>query len=155
MAIDVTVETTVARPIDAVFERVATLEDWPSWLIASGIVAVQRPSTAAFLTVGERFRVDGRAAGRAATFDAVASLVEPPNRLVVEGSDDDGVTIRIDAGLVAVDAGSTTLRLSISIGLPFRFRIFEGMARPEVERAATLDIEAFRRQLESAATSVD
>ena len=37
------------------------------------------------------------------------------------------------------------------IGLPFRYRLFESLARPQVERAVVLDIEAFKRRLESVA----
>jgi hypothetical protein len=78
----------------------------------------------------------------------------PPSRLALEGRDGDGVSIGIDASMAAGGAG-TALRWSIRIGLPFRYRIFESMARPEVERAAALDIERLRRDLESAATGVD
>jgi len=151
MPIDVTIATTIARPPDLVFARIADVERWPSWLIASGIVSVTR-AVAGPVAIGERLTVEQRAAGRAGTFDAVIREATPPTRLALEGRDPDGVSIEIDATLAAAGPG-TSLRWSIRIGLPFRYRIFESMARPQVERAAALDIESLRRQLESTSTA--
>ncbi len=152
MAIDVTLETTIERPAESVFERVADVETWPEWLIASGITAVRRSSTGP-LALGERLVVDQTAAGRAATFAAEVAMLEPPSRLAIRGRDDDGVSIDIEASLASVaEATATTLRWTIRIGLPLRFRIFEGIARPQVERAVALDLEALRRRLESPAS---
>jgi uncharacterized protein YndB with AHSA1/START domain len=152
MAIEVTLETTIERPVEAVFERVADIERWPEWLIASGITAVRR-SNSGQLARGERLVVDQLAAGRPATFAAEVAVLAPPSRLAIRGRDDVGVSIDIEASLVsAVEATATTLRWTIRIGLPLRFRIFEGMARPQVERAVALDLEALRRRLESTAS---
>ena len=149
MAIAVTIETTIVRPPDEVFANIADIDAWPSWLIASGIVRVDRSSDAP-LVEGERLTVEQRAAGRAGTFEARVVVLEPPNRFALTGRDDDGVTIDIEAQLAeAVDG--TSLRWSIRIGLPLRYRMFESMARPQVERAAALDIEALKRRLESIA----
>jgi uncharacterized protein YndB with AHSA1/START domain len=145
MSIDVTVDLTIARPPEDVFARIADIDAWPSWLIASGITSVRRTASGS-VTVGERFAVQQRAAGRTGTFDVVARVVDPMTRFVVEGRDPDGVSIAIDATLAAADEGSA-LRWSIRIGLPFRYRIFESMARPQVERAARLDIERLRQDL--------
>ena len=153
MSIDVVIETTIARPPGDVFARIADVESWPEWLIASGIVSVTRAATGP-VEAGERLTVEQRAAGRAGTFDALIREATPPSRLALEGRDPDGVSIGIDASLAAGGAG-TALRWSVRIGLPFRFRIFESMARPEVERAAGLDIERLRLDLESVAKGVD
>jgi uncharacterized protein YndB with AHSA1/START domain len=150
MAIAVTIEATVARPPDEVFAHIADIERWPSWLIASGIVRVER-STDVPLVEGEHLVVEQRAAGRAGTFEAQVTALQPPTRLALHGRDGDGVTIDIDAALVP-DSDGTSLRWSIRIGLPLRYRMFESMARPQVERAAALDIEALRRRLESTPT---
>jgi uncharacterized protein YndB with AHSA1/START domain len=147
MAIEVTIETAIARSPDAVFDRIADVAAWPTWLVASGILAVTR-SASGPLGPRERISVEQRAAGRVGTFDAVVQDVDRPTQLVIEGRDRDGVSIEIEAVLTATDPG-TALRWSIRIGLPFRYRIFESMARPEVERAAALDIEALRRGLEA------
>jgi uncharacterized protein YndB with AHSA1/START domain len=150
MSIDVDIETTIARePVD-VFARIADVAAWPDWLIASGILSVTRTATGPTGS-GERLTVTQRAAGRAGTFDAVIRAASPPSRFVVAGRDRDGVSIEIDASLQAAGPG-TALRWSIHVGLPFRYRIFESMARPEVERAAGLDIERLRRDLESRST---
>lgn len=150
MAIAVTIETTVARPPAEVFARIADIEKWPSWLIASGIVRIDR-STDGPLAEGEHLTVEQRAAGRAGTFEAQVTALQPPTRLALHGRDGDGVTIDIDAAL-APDGAGTSLRWSIRIGLPLRYRMFESMARPQVERAAALDIKALKRRLESTAT---
>ena len=147
MAIGVTIETTIGRPPAVVYAQVADIDAWPSWLIASGIVRVDRTSDGP-LSEGERLKVEQRAAGRAGTFKATVSALEPSSRLALNGRDEDGVTIDIDAEL-APEGDATNLRWSIRIGLPLRYRMFESMARPQVERAAALDIEALKRRLES------
>jgi uncharacterized protein YndB with AHSA1/START domain len=151
MAIEVTVDTTIGRSPEVVFERIADIEAWPAWLIASGITDVRRSSSGP-LARGEQLVVEQVAAGRPATFAAEVSAVEVPSLLVVRGRDDDGISIEIDATLAPTDGAdgtATALRWTIRIGLPFRLRIFEGMARPQVERAVQLDLEALRRRLES------
>jgi uncharacterized protein YndB with AHSA1/START domain len=153
MTIDVVIEMPISRPPEEVFARVADVASWPAWLIASGILSVTRTATGP-VERGERLTVEQRAAGRAGTFDAEIRAASPPSRLALAGRDRDGVSIEIDASMTAAEPG-TALRWSVRIGLPFRYRIFESMARPEVERAAALDIERLRRDLESAATSVD
>ncbi len=151
MAIAVTIEATVARPPAEVFAQVADIEGWPSWLIASGIIRVER-STDGPLVEGEHLKVEQRAAGRAGTFEAQVTALQSPTRLAIHGRDGDGVTIDIDAALAPDgDSDGTNLRWSIRIGLPLRYRMFESMARPQVEHAAALDIEALRRRLESTA----
>ncbi len=150
MAIAVTIETTVARPPADVFARIADIERWPQWLIASGIVRVER-STDGSLVEGERLVVEQRAAGRAGTFEATVTALQPPTRLALHGRDGDGVTINIDAELAPTGDG-TNLRWTIRIGLPLRYRMFESMARPQVERAAALDVEALKQRLESTAS---
>ncbi len=96
MAIAVTIETTVARPPAEVFAHIADIGSWPSWLIASGIVRVER-ATEGPLTEGEHLKVDQRAAGRSGTFDAQVTALQPPTRLALHGRDKDGVSIDIDA----------------------------------------------------------
>lgn len=146
MAIAVTIEKVIARSPAEVFGRIADVANWPSWLIASGIIRVERSQEGALVT-GERLVVEQRAAGRAGTFQATVTVHQPPSRFAIEGRDDDGVSIDIDAALAPEGAG-TNLRWSIRIGLPLRYRMLESMARPQVERAAALDIEALRLGLE-------
>lgn len=148
MTIEVAIETTIARPPAHVYVHIADMESWPSWLIASGIIGVGR-STGGPIHAGERLRIDQRAAGRAGTFDAEVTAADPPARLALRGVDGDGVSIDIEAVLTPLAMG-TALRWSIRIGLPARLRLFESMARPQVQRAAALDIEALKRRLETA-----
>lgn len=151
MAIAVTIETTIVRPPVEVFAHIADIDSWPSWLVASGIVRVDRAGDGP-LVEGERLTVEQRAAGRAGTFQAQVTALQPPNRLALNGRDGDGVTIDIEADLAPDGDARTRLRWSIRIGLPLRYRMFESMARLQVERAAALDVEAFRRRLQSTAT---
>jgi len=151
MAISVVIETRVGRPVDAVFAHIADLDRWPEWLIASGIIRIERAGSKP-VVAGEHLTVEQRAAGRAGTFSATVTALQAPTRLALTGKDADGVSIDIDAELAAVDDLTTNLRWSIRIGLPFRYRIFEKMASPQVQHAAALDIEALKRRLESVAT---
>jgi len=161
MAIDVEIDRRIARAPADVIAAIADIDAWPQWLIASGIVTVLRAPAAAGAapTVGERMTIEQRAAGRAGTFEVTVTAVEPGTRLALEGKDGDGVKIAIDAvatpaaadPAAAADdpAAATDLRWSFRIELPFRYRIFEGMAAPQVRHAAALDIEALRLRLES------
>lgn len=150
MAIDITIESTIAVPPDVVFAAIADLGSWPTWLIASGIRSVQRESDGP-PTIGERVVVEQDAAGRAGRFDATITALEPRRRLALRGRDAEGVTIDIDAVVDPAtdgDTAATELRWTIRIGLPLRYRVFESMARPQVERAALLDIEGLRLAFE-------
>ena len=43
------------------------------------------------------------------------------------------------------------LRWALRADLPLRYRMFEGMVAPQARRAASLDLEALKRRLESVA----
>jgi uncharacterized protein YndB with AHSA1/START domain len=143
MAIALELEVRIGRPPADVYAHLAAVERWPEWLIASGIVRVER--------VDERLRVEQRVAGRAATLDAIITAAEPPSRFALEGRDAEGIGVVIDASLVPDDLG-TRLRWRLELRLPLRYRMLEGMVAPQARRAATLDLEAFKRRLESVAT---
>lgn len=151
MAIEVVIDTTIERAPDLVFAYIADVEAWPAWLIASGITSVRRSGNGP-LAVGEQLVVEQHAAGRAGRFAAEVTALEPPARLAIRGRDQDGISIEIEAWIPAAmtDAADVTaLRWGIRIGLPLRLRFFEGIARPQVEHAARLDLDGLRRRLES------
>ena len=153
MAIDVAIDSTVERDPDDVFAAVADLDAWPTWLIASGIRSVRRERGGTPL-VGERLVVEQNAAGHAGTFDADVTGFEPGKRIALRGRDREGVTIDMEAAVVPTpgsDGRTSELQFSIRIGLPLKYRVFESMARPQVERAALLDVESLRLRLESPA----
>jgi uncharacterized protein YndB with AHSA1/START domain len=150
MAIAVITELRIGRPIDAVFASLVDLDRWPEWLIATGIQRIGRDVSGP-ASQNERLEIDQHAAGRAGRFAGSVTRIEAPTHLSIDGRDADGVSIGIAAQLVPVDAVVTVLRFEIRIGLPFRLRIFEGLARPQVERAVVLDLDAFKRRLESGA----
>ena len=146
MTIAVEVETDIARPPADVFAELLAVERYPGWLVASGIVAVERldPGPPA---VGSRLRISQQVAGRATTLDGSITELAPDRSLGLRGRDPDGITIELQAHLAAEGPG-TRLRWSLKLGLPLRFRMFESMVSPQVRRAATLDIEALKHRLE-------
>ena len=150
MAIEVALEARIGRSAEDVYRHLAELDRWPEWLIATGIRRIERVETGAAVP-GEALRIEQNAAGRAATFDGRVTRAEAPTHLVVSGKDADNVSIDIAAEVIPVEPTISVLRWEIRIGVPFRYRIFEGLARPQVERAVALDVEAFKRRLESVA----
>jgi hypothetical protein len=151
MTIAAELETRIGRAVPAVFAELIAIERYPEWLIASGIVGVERLDEGP-LQAGSRLRVEQRVAGRAATLEGVVTVNEPDQRFGFEARDKDGVKVDIEASVAAApDAPATILRWSIKVGLPLRFRMLEGMVAPQARRAAALDLEAFKRRLESVA----
>ena len=153
MTIAVEIETRIGRPPDVVFAELTALERFPEWLRASGITRVERLDGSP-LAVGSKVRIEQRVAGRSTVLDGTVTRLEPARAFGLRGRDPDGVTIEIDAALSLDDSGGgsgTRLRWSLRIGLPLRFRVFESMVTPQVQRAATLDLEALKRRLESVA----
>jgi uncharacterized protein YndB with AHSA1/START domain len=147
MTVKVELETVIARPAQEVFEALVDVERYPAWLIASGIVRVERMD-AAPLAVGSGLRISQTVAGRSTVLDGVVTVVAPGAGFGLRGKDKDGVTIEIDARL-APERSATRLRWSLRLGLPLRFRAFESMVAPQARRAAALDLEAFKQRLES------
>ena len=150
MAVDVTVTTRIGRQPPDVYAALIAVERFPEWLIASGIVGVERADTNA-LAVGSRMTIRQVVAGRSAVIAAEVTALVPEASLALRGRDPDGVTVQFDAGLAPDGDLATTLRWSVRIGLPLKYRMFESMVAPQARRAATLDVEAFKRRLESVA----
>lgn len=147
MTIAVELETTIARQPAHVFAALTAVERFPEWLVASGITAVERLDDGP-LAVGSRVRISQQVAGRSTVLDGSITALEPDRAFGLRGRDPDGVTIEIGA-TIAPASEATRLRWSLKLGLPLRFRMFESMVSPQVRRAVTLDVEAFRRRLES------
>ena len=146
MTIAVQMETSIARPAAEVYAHLIDIERFPEWLIASGIVGVERldddpPGP------GSSVRISQRVAGRSTVLDGSITRLEPDRALGLHGRDPDGITIDIEATLLPDTAGCR-LRWSLELGLPLRFRMFESMVAPQVRRAVALDLEAFRRRVE-------
>jgi uncharacterized protein YndB with AHSA1/START domain len=151
MTIAAEFETRIGRPVAAVFAELTALERYPEWLIASGIIGVERLDDGP-LAAGSRLRVQQRVAGRSATLEGVVTVHEPDERFGFEARDSDGVKVDVEASLAAdADGLASILRWSIRVGLPLRFRMLEGMVAPQARRAAALDLEAFKRRLEAVA----
>jgi carbon monoxide dehydrogenase subunit G len=149
MTVKVDIENRIARPPSVVFDALIDVERYPLWLIASGIVRVERLDPGP-LAVGSRLRISQTVAGRSTVLDGNVTVLTPGSAFGLRGKDKDGVTIEIDATL-APDGEATRLRWSLQLKLPLRFRVFESMVSPQAQRAAALDLEALKRRLESAA----
>lgn len=149
MTVAVEIETRIGRPAAAVLEALAAVERYPEWLIASGIVKVERLDPGP-LASGSRLRISQTVAGRSTVLDGRITTLLPAEAFGLRGKDKDGVSIEIDAHLTP-DATATRLRWSVRIGLPLRYRMFESMIAPQARRAAALDLEALKRRLESVA----
>jgi hypothetical protein len=149
MTVSAEIETRIARPPADVFAALIDVERYPEWLIASGIVRVQRLDPGP-LAAGARLRIDQTVAGRSTVLDGTVTVLAPGAAFGLRGRDKDGVTIEIDA-VLALDELATRLRWSLRLGLPLRFRMFESMVAPQARRAAALDLEALKRRLESVA----
>ncbi len=149
MTVAVEIETRIGRPPADVFAALLEVERYPVWLIASGIVKVERldPGT---LAIGSRLRISQTVAGRSTTLDGGVTDLVDDRSFGLRGKDKDGVQVEIDAALVP-DGDATRLRWSLKLKLPLRFRMFESMVAPQAKRAAALDIEALKRRLESGA----
>lgn len=150
MTISVEVETRIGRPVSGVFAVLIDVERFPEWLVASGVVRVERLDPGE-PKVGSRIRIAQRVGGRSTVLDGTITGLERDRAFGLHARDPEGVTIEIAAAISPDDAG-TRLRWSLRIGLPLRFRMFETMVAPQVRRAATLDLEALKRRLESVAT---
>jgi uncharacterized protein YndB with AHSA1/START domain len=148
VTIAVQLETQIARAPADVFAELVAVERFPSWLIASGIVRVERIDEGT-LVVGSHLRIGQSVGGRSTVLDGTVTILEPDRAFGLQGRDTDGVTIELDAQLSADDGESTRMRWSVRMGLPLRYRMFESMVAPQAKRAASLDLEAFRRRLEA------
>ena len=80
------------------FEALTDVEGYPKWLIASGIVRVERLD-AGPLTVGSRLRIGQTVAGRSTVLDGSVTKLTPGAAFGLTGKDKDGVSIEIDATL--------------------------------------------------------
>jgi len=149
MTIAVEIETRIARPTADVFAALTDVERYPEWLIASGIVRVERLDPGP-LVAGSRLRIEQTVAGRSTVLEGAVTVLAPGAVFGLRGRDRDGVSIEIDAVVVPDDL-ATRVRWSVRVGLPLRFRMFESMVAPQARRAAALDLEALRRRLEPAA----
>jgi uncharacterized protein YndB with AHSA1/START domain len=149
VSIEARIETTIGRTAEDVFAHLTAVEQLPEWLVASGVVRVERLDVGQ-LKQGSRLSVQQRVAGRAATLEGRVTAFEPPTRFAFAAKDRDGISIDVEAQLGA-DGAMSRLRWSVRVGLPLRYRLFESMAAPEVRRAATADLERLKRRLEAVA----
>jgi uncharacterized protein YndB with AHSA1/START domain len=150
VTIAVEIETKIGRPPVDVFDEITAVERFPAWLIASGIVRVERLDEGP-LSVGSRLRIGQAVGGRSTVLDGAITVLEQGAAFGLRGRDADGVTIEMEALLSSDDGLTTRMRWSLRMSLPLRYRMFESMVAPQAKRAATLDLEAFKRRVEAIA----
>lgn len=148
MTIRAEFEVPIARSADAVWAELTALERYPEWLRESGVTRVVREPGP--LGPGTRLQIEQRLAGQPAVLEGIVTAWEPLRRFAFRATHPDGITVEAD-GLLAADGPTSRLRWSLRIGLPLRLRLFEGMAAPQAKRAATADLLALKRRLESVA----
>lgn len=149
MTLKVEFETRIGRSPAAVFAELVALDRYPQWLIATGVTAVEVLDPGP-LASGSRLRIAQSVAGRATTLQGSVTALEPGRRFALQAKDREGIKVGIHAA-VEPDGASTVLRWSLRVDLPLRYRMFEGMVAPQARRAAALDLESFKRRLESVA----
>ena len=98
MTVSVEIETVIDRPPADVFAALIDVERYPEWLIASGIVRVERLDPGP-LRAGSRLRISQTVAGRSTVLDGSVTELAPAAAFGLRGKDKDGVTIEIDAAL--------------------------------------------------------
>ena len=147
MTIAAEIETRIERSPADVFEALVAVEQFPQWLIASGITRVELLDDGP-VAARSKVRISQSVGGRSTVLDGTITRLDPGRGFGLEARDQDGVTIKISAEL-RPDGDGTALSWSVRIGLPLRFRMFESMIAPQVRRAAALDLEALKRRLES------
>ena len=76
MTIAVEIETRIGRPTADVFAALTDVERYPEWLIASGIVRVERLDPGP-LAAGSRLRIAQTVAGRSTTLDGLVTIHAP------------------------------------------------------------------------------
>ena len=149
MTLKVDLETRIGRSPAAVFAELVALERYPQWLIATGVRAFQMVYPVPLRPV-TRLGIAQAVAGGATTLEGSVTGLEPERRFALQAKDREGIKVAIHAA-VEPDGASTALRWSLRVDLPLRYRMFEGMIAPQARRAAALDLEAFKRRLESVA----
>lgn len=149
MTLKVELETRIGRSPAAVFAELVALDRYPQWLIATGVTAIEVLDPGP-LRAGSRLRIAQSVAGRATTLEGSVTAFEPDRQFALQAKDREGIKVGIRAA-VEPDGASTLLRWSLRADLPLRYRMFEGMVAPQARRAAALDIESFKRRLESVA----
>ena len=151
MSIRTELERLIDRSAEDVFAVLSDVERFPAWLVASGVVSVERLDGGP-LRIGSAFRMQQMVGGRGTVLEGSITALEPPRRFALQARDRDGVAVRIEASLARED-GATRLRWSLRLDLPLRSRMFESLVAPQAERAAGLDIEALKRRLEQATSA--
>jgi uncharacterized protein YndB with AHSA1/START domain len=149
VTVEARLETAIGRNAQDVFAHLTAVEEFPEWLVASGVVRVERLDSGP-LKQGSRLSVQQRIAGRAATLEGQVTAFEPPARFGFAAKGRDGISIDVEA-LLAADGATSRLRWAVRVGLPLRYRLFESMVEPEVRRAAAEDLERLKRRLEAVA----
>jgi uncharacterized protein YndB with AHSA1/START domain len=149
VTIEARLETAIGRLPRDVFAQLAAVEQFPEWLVASGVVRVEQLDPGD-VRQGTRLRIEQRIAGRATTLEGGVSAFEPAARFGIQARDKDGISVELEALLVP-DGATTRLRWSVRLGLPLRYRLYESMAAPQLRRAAAADLERLKRRLEAVA----
>ena len=145
----VQLSTPIGRTPDDVFRHVADIERYPEWQVAAGIKRVVRADDEP-LGQGSRFLVDRVTQGMAGTLDCVVTVFEPGQRFAFGGQDSAGFTVDVDTVLVP-EGPVTRVDWQMLISNHRINRFIQPIVTGQIRRAATIDLENFKRRLEAVA----
>jgi hypothetical protein len=149
VAVEAVLETLLPRTAADVFATLTDLRTWPEWLVASGVVGA-RVLDDSGVAPAAKLEIEQRLAGRATTLRGRVVALEADRHLAVQAKDAEGVSVELEA-LLAPDGAMCTLRWSVRLKLPLKYRFFESMIAPQVREAAGADLERLRRRLSAVA----
>ena len=143
--VDRTIE--VARPAEAVFERLTRIEDLPRWQPAVVEAELTSPGP---IGLGSTARIVVMAGGQRTEALGTITEFERPRWIGIRAAAGPAdVTARVD--VAPIDSASSRVDLSTTIALGGMLRFVEGMARSRIEAEAPAAAAAFKEWLETEA----
>ena len=138
-------EFDIARPAEAVFERLVRIEDLPRWQPAIVEAALTSPGP---IAVGSTARIVVATAGQRTEALGTVTEFERPSLIALRATAGPAeITARV--GVVPLTAGSCRVSIGTTITLGGMLRFVEGMARSRVEAEAPAAAAAAKEWLES------
>jgi hypothetical protein len=138
-------EIDVARPAEAVFERLTRIEDLPRWQPAIIEAALTSPGP---MDVGSAIRIVVSAAGQRTEAIGTVTEFERPH-LIALAATAGPAEIAARVGVAPVSDASCRVSIETTIVLGGMLRFVEGMARSRVEAEAPAAAAAAKEWLES------
>jgi uncharacterized protein YndB with AHSA1/START domain len=138
-------EIEVARPADAVFERLIRIEDLPRWQPAIVEAALTSPAP---IGAGSTARIVVATAGQRAEALGTVTEFERPRLIVLTATTGPAeITARVEVVPLTTESCRVSIGTTVALGGMLRFA--EGMARSRIEAEAPAAAAAAKEWLES------